>query len=219
MIERLISVTFSVYLFSCNQIFASELILVRIETNLGGIDVQLDGKKAPLTAENFLKHVDAGHYENVIFHRVIEGLIIQSGGYKEDLVDIESEDALYNEADNGLQNVMGTIAMARQFEIDSAGRQFFINTEDNPHLDFNEKSCTRKDEKKHLKTIERGLNKPLTCASFGYAVFGRVVSGMAIVRLIESSPTEEKGDFNDLPIKPIIIKSIKRMIPTRKSDV
>lgn len=213
MIEQLIKATLFIFLFSCAQVIADDLILVRIETNLGTIEVQLDAKKAPLSSGNFLKHVDAAHYNNMIFHRVIEGFVVQSGGYKENLEEMESEDTLFNEADNGLHNIKGSIAMAREDEIDSAGRQFFINTEDNQRLDYSEKSCTREDEQKYLKAIERGLNKPLTCASFGYAVFGHVVSGMAVVRQIESSPTEDRGDFYDLPVTPITITSITRVIP------
>ncbi len=101
MIEQLIKATLFIFLFSCAQVIADDLILVRIETNLGTIEVQLDAKKAPLSSGNFLKHVDAAHYNNMIFHRVIEGFVVQSGGYKENLEEMESEDTLFNEADNG----------------------------------------------------------------------------------------------------------------------
>lgn len=186
---------------------------VLIETSVGNIGISLYSDRAPLTVENFLGHVDAGHYEDLIFHRVIEGFMIQGGGYKKDLSEVESEMTVLNEADNGLQNRKGTIAMARGDEIDSASQQFFINTEDNFRLDHKENSCTREDEAKQFKALERGLNRPQTCASFGYVVFGHVISGMDVIRAIEITPTEDKEDFYDLPIEVITIRSIKRLPP------
>jgi peptidyl-prolyl cis-trans isomerase A (cyclophilin A) len=209
--DSLIKATSILAIVGISHAMASEVIQVRMTTNLGEIKIQLDMEKAPLTSKNFLKHVDAGHYDSLIFHRVIEDFAIQSGGYDKDLVERESEGALYNEAGNGLHNVAGSIAMARENEIDSAGRQFFINTDDNTSLDHSEKSCSREDEKKYLKAIDRGLNKPVTCATYGYAVFGRVVDGMDVVSAIAASPTEDKDDFYDIPISSIIIKSIERV--------
>jgi len=205
-LTKLVSVVCSSLI--CATALAETKIL--IATSLGDIGLVLYADKAPLTVKNFLEHVDRGGYEGLIFHRVIEGFMIQSGGYKKDLSESESDVTVQSEADNGLRNLLGTIAMARSDEIDSASQQFFINTEDNIRLDHSEKSCTREDEAVRLKALERGLNKPRDCANFGYTVFGHVISGMNVVRAIESSPTEDKEDFYDLPIETITIKSIRR---------
>ena len=192
---------------------AEEPIVV-IETSLGDVHVQLSPKDAPKTVENFLKHVRSGAYKDLIFHRVIAGFVIQSGGYNADLAEVESEISIYNEAANGLSNVRGSIAMARGDEIDSAAQQFFINTEDNTRLDYTELSCTREDETRHLELQERGLNKPVTCASYGYAVFGHVIKGMDIVEEIEIVETEDREDFYDIPISPIRLIDISlRKLP------
>ncbi len=173
--------------------------------------VILYADEAPVTVKNFLSYVDKGEYDKIIFHRVIAGFMIQAGGYFMDLSDADEGDAIFNEADNGLKNIRGTLAMARLSEIDSARRQFFINTADNTNLDHSEESCSRADEQRRSAALERGLYKPQTCKTFGYAVFGEVISGMEIVEEIELVDTESSDGFNDLPLQPIIIRTIKRM--------
>ena len=183
---------------------------VVIRTNFGDITVSLDDKKAPITVANFLRYVDDGSYENTIFHRVIEDFMIQGGGYYEDLSEVPEGDLIYNEAENGLKNRTGTVAMARSDAIDSAGRQFFINTKNNNSLNHSARSCTRAMEAKFERLREQGRYRPQTCKSFGYAVFGRVIDGMDVVELIEQMETDIVDDFDDLPVVPVIIRSIER---------
>ena len=161
-----------------------------IETNRGVIEVVLDAERAPLTVANFLAYVAADGYRDALFHRVIPGFMVQTGGYRGDLTLLPESDELRNEADNGLTNQRGTLAMARMDAIDSATRQFFINVADNPHLDHQQASCTRRQEEERVAAAERGLLKPRTCASFGYAVFGRVVAGMEVVDDIADQDTD-----------------------------
>jgi cyclophilin family peptidyl-prolyl cis-trans isomerase len=137
--------------------------------------------------------------------------MIQTGGYFLDLSEADEADAILNEADNGLKNIRGTLAMARVDEIDSAIRQFFINAVDNTNLDHSEESCSRADERSFADALARGLYKPRTCKTFGYAVFGEVISGMEIVEEIELVDTESRDGFDDLPLDPIIIETIKRV--------
>ena len=181
---------------------------VVIETNRGVIEVVLDAEHAPKTVANFLAYVAADGYEDALFHRVIPGFMVQTGGYRSDLTLLPESDELRNEADNGLTNQRGTLAMARMDAIDSATRQFFINVADNPHLDHQQTSCTRRQEEERVAAAERGLLKPRTCASFGYAVFGRVVAGMEVVDDIADQDTDIQGDFLDFPVEPILIKQI-----------
>ena len=150
----------------------------------------------------------ADGYEDALFHRVIPGFMVQTGGYRSDLTRLPESDELRNEADNGLTNRRGTLAMARMDAIDSATRQFFINVADNQHLDHKQSSCTRLQEEERAEIAERGLVKPRTCESFGYAVFGRVVSGMDVVDDIAEQDTYIRNDFLDFPIEPIVIKQI-----------
>ena len=187
--------------------FGSEAI---IETNLGPIGVELYEAQAPKTVANFLSYVSEDAYEGAIFHRVIDGFMIQTGGYLKDLSPLAEQAGLVNEADAGLKNVRGTLAMARMDEIDSATRQFFINVADNPHLDHQEGSCSRADEAQRLEAAARGLVKPRTCLSFGYAVFGRVTSGMEVVDKIAKTETDIEEDFLDMPSQRIWIKQIRR---------
>lgn len=163
---------------------------VRIVTTSGNITVELNDVKAPLTVENFLNYVDSGHYNNTIFHRVISDFMIQGGGFTADYVQKQTNDPVANEADNGLQNVTYTIAMARTTDPQSATAQFFINVTDNPFLDY----------------------RAPTRAGWGYTVFGRVTTGTAVVDLIASSSTGPGGPFSeDVPERPIVIKEIKRI--------
>ncbi|BCR04611.1 peptidyl-prolyl cis-trans isomerase [Desulfuromonas versatilis] len=160
--------------------------LVQMETSLGEIILELDAAKAPLSVENFIAYARAGHYDGTIFHRVIKGFMIQGGGLTPDLQERPTRDPIKNEATNGLKNKVGTIAMARSEEVDSAAAQFFINTEDNRSLDHG------------------GLNP----AVFGYAVFGKVVDGMNVVYTIEQQATGSQGGFADLPKEPVVIQSV-----------
>lgn len=161
--------------------------VVVIDTTMGKITVKLNAEKAPISVENFLKYVDNKHYEKTIFHRVIKDFMIQGGGHLADMTEKPTEfPAIKNEADNGLFNKRGTIAMARMNEKDSATAQFFINTVNNPNLDYQSPQ------------------------QFGYAVFGEVTSGMDVVDKIRAVETETKGPHGDVPKKPITINSIKR---------
>lgn len=166
--------------------YSSDKLRIRIVTNFGNFTVQLMPRKAPKTVENILKYVDEGFYTNVIFHRVIKSFMVQTGSITKDLTRKEpTYPPIKNEAINGVKNLRGTVAMARTSDPHSASSQFFINTKNNPHLDFTTQS-------------QKG---------WGYTVFGKVVSGMNVVRRIERQQTRA----NDFPIKPIIIKRISRI--------
>lgn len=161
---------------------------VAIDTNLGTIVIELDAEKAPVTVKSFLENVEAGIYDGSIFHRVIPGFMIQGGGFKPGVQAIETEKTLKNEADNGLKNLRGTVAMARRPDPDSASIQFFVNVVDNPALDHTGKSAQ----------------------GWGYAVFGRVIEGMAIADAISKVPRGRSGSFSDVPSTDVVIKSAKR---------
>lgn len=165
---------------------AAATVRVRLTTTMGEITLELDRARAPLTVANFLLYVDDGHYDGTIFHRVIPGFMIQGGGYDVNLEERETRDPIKNEADNGLTNDRGTIAMARTAVVDSATSQFFINVADNRFLNHN----------------VRG---------YGYAVFGRVIEGMDIVTAIENTPTHSAEGFDDLPVTPVVLTSAKRL--------
>ncbi len=182
--------------------------IVEMHTNKGVIVLELDREKAPISVQNFLDYVDLDGYRGTIFHRVIPGFMIQTGGYLENLTDMEEGEFIRNEADNGLKNIYGSLAMARSDEIDSAGRQFFINVNKNTHLDHAKDSCTREDERRRLAAAERGLYRPQSCRSYGYAVFGRVIEGMDVVKAIELSPTESLEDFTDIPVEPVVVEKM-----------
>jgi len=191
--------------------------LVRISTTSGDIVLELFPDKSPITVKNFLRYVSDGSYKDTVFHRVIPDFMIQAGGHLADMTEIEGENEIHNEADNGLSNVTGTIAMARTNIIDSASRQFYINTNDNTRLDHSPESCTREDEKATEAAAERGLVRPVTCETFGYAVFGRVIRGMSVVREIELVETKDEGDFYDVPVVPITITGMDQ-IPFTELD-
>lgn len=193
-----------VSMIMCTCCVADNAFVV-IKTSKGDIRVELYADKAPLTVASFLGHVDAGDYSDAIFHRTVAGFMIQTGGYHEDMTEVEEGDIVRNEADNGLLNVKGTLAMARMDEIDSARMQFFINASDNSHLDHSDDSCTRQDETIRAKAAARGLYKPKTCKSFGYAVFGAVTSGMDVVEEIELADTGLRAGHQDVPLESIFI--------------
>ena len=184
---------------------------VIMNTSMGLIEIELDAEKAPVTVANFLSYVDKGDYEGTIFHRVIPGFMIQGGGHYPDMSEATVRETIHNEADNGLKNLTGTIAMARTNIIDSAGRQFFINVSDNDNLDHRPDSCTREDEATQIAAYERGLNRPATCRSFGYAVFGRVVKGMDVVKAIERVSTGFNMGHQDVPVDAVLINSLSRV--------
>ena len=164
--------------------------VVEVKTDLGTFYIELFPDKAPITVENFLKYVDEGFYDGLIFHRVIPGFVVQGGGFDEDMnYKIPTHPPIKNEAKNGLRNSYATVAMARTTEIDSATSQFFINLAENYQLDH------------HDETPE----------SYGYTVFGKVIDGMKVVEWISRVPTTSKAGFDDVPIHPIKIHHIKRV--------
>ena len=160
---------------------------VNIETNVGTIVLELDSELAPISTENFLAYTDAGEYDGTIFHRVIEGFMIQCGAFEPDMNQRQgSRSAIKNEWENGLSNTRGTVAMARLGnQPDSATNQFFFNVSDNDFLD-----------------------QPRDGA--GYAVFGKVVEGLDVMDAIKGVATTTKDGHGDVPVEPIIIESIKR---------
>lgn len=164
----------------------TEASMVRMETTKGVIIIELNAEAAPKTTENFLTYVNSGFYNNTIFHRVIKGFMIQGGGFEEGLRKKQTQPPVSNEANNGLKNLKGTIAMARTMAPHSATSQFFINTVDNPRLDFKSKSGP----------------------GWGYCVFGRVIEGMDVVTAIENTPTTARSGYRDVPVDPIVIKQV-----------
>ncbi len=162
---------------------------VVIETSLGSFTIALDAARAPKTVENFLRYVDDGHYGGTIFHRVIDGFMIQGGGYDAAYQKKPVRPPVVNEADNGVLNTRGTVAMARTSEPNSATAQFFVNVSDNVSLD-------------HKGKTER---------DWGYAVFGKVVDGMDVVDRIKDLKTGARGPFSkDAPLEPVAIVSATR---------
>ena len=161
--------------------------VVFMSTSMGDIRIELDAAKAPITTKNFVQYVSAGHYDGLIFHRVIPGFMIQGGGMDVAMNEKKNGAPIKNEAANGLKNDVGTIAMARTNVVDSATSQFFINVKNNDFLN-------------HRSTA---------AAEFGYAVFGRVIDGLDVVRSIEKVPTGNRGHHQDVPTQPVTINSAK----------
>lgn len=155
---------------------------VKLVTSEGNIELSLDNKKAPITTKNFIKYVEDGYYNGTTFHRVIPGFMIQGGGFTADLQQKQTREPIKNEADNGLRNLKGTIAMARTSDKDSATSQFFINVADNAFLDHGQRD-------------------------FGYAVFGKVVKGMDVVDKISQVQTRNIGPYQNVPVKTVTILS------------
>ncbi len=158
--------------------------MVKIQTNLGVITLELDEGKAPETVANFLQYAREGFYDGTIFHRVINGFMIQGGGMESGLIQKATREPIRNEADNGLSNLNGTIAMARTMDPHSATAQFFINVADNGFLDH-----TAKDSQ-----------------GWGYCVFGRVTDGMDVVNKIKQVETTSQGGHQDVPLEEIVIE-------------
>jgi peptidyl-prolyl cis-trans isomerase B (cyclophilin B) len=162
---------------------------IEMDTTKGKIVLELYADKAPKTVENFLAYLDAGFYDGTIFHRVIPGFMIQGGGFTADMKKKDARPPIDNEADNGLRNERGTIAMARTSNPHSATAQFFINTVNNDFLNYRNKSSQ----------------------GWGYAVFGRVAEGMAVVEAISGVKTGTRGPLRNVPTDPIVITRVRRV--------
>jgi len=161
--------------------------VVVMKTSLGDVKIELDKAKAPVTVDNFLVYVNDKFYDGTIFHRVIPAFMIQGGGFDKDMNQKKTKAPIKNEAGNGLKNVTGTIAMARTSDPNSATAQFFINTKDNAFLD-------------HKNDSAQG---------YGYAVFGKVVDGMDVVKKIEQVQTTTRPPYENVPVTPVVIESIR----------
>lgn len=157
--------------------------MVRLETDMGDIFIELNEEKAPKTTANFLNYVNAGHYDGTIFHRVIDGFMIQGGGMDADMEEQATGDPVENEADNGLSNDAYSVAMARTMDPHSATAQFFINVKKNDSLNHTAR----------------------TPQSWGYTVFGKVTKGHGVVNKIKAVKTGRKGMQDDVPVEPIVI--------------
>ena len=160
---------------------------VELETTMGNIVIELNQEKAPNTVANFLEYVKSGHYDGTIFHRVIDGFMVQGGGMDANMKEKSTNAPVQNEADNGLKNEVGTIAMARTSDPHSATAQFFINVKDNSFLNFSGKNPQ----------------------GWGYAVFGKVTEGMDVVNKIKGVPTGKYGFHADVPTTPVVITHAK----------
>jgi len=160
-----------------------------LTTKLGDIVIELDGERAPKTTDNFLTYVREGYYDGTIFHRVIDNFMIQAGGFESDMKSKQPGASIENEADNGLCNTLGSIAMARTSDPHSASAQFFINAGDNAFLDFKSRSND----------------------GWGYCVFGAVVEGLDVVEKIVKSPTGGRAGHQDVPVEEIAIESAREL--------
>ena len=161
--------------------------VVVVETTLGNIVIELRQDRAPVSVQNFLAYAKSGHYDGTIFHRVIKGFMIQGGGFTPTLDEKPTRPPIRSEADNGLRNLRGTVAMARAAAVRSATAEFFINVDDNPQLNH------------------RGLHP----ADYGYAVFGRVLEGMDVVDKIAALPVRRQGQHEAVPVEPVVIKQVR----------
>jgi len=161
-------------------------VTVRMQTNKGTIVLELDAEKAPATVANFVEYASSGFYDGTIFHRVIPRFMIQGGGFQPGMTQKAARDPIKNEADNGLKNDLGTIAMARTSDPNSATAQFFINTKDNGFLN-------------HSAPTPQG---------WGYCVFGKVVEGMDVVQEIEKVSTGTSGGHQDVPNEDVVIEKV-----------
>ena len=157
--------------------------IVKLETSMGNIVIELNEQAAPVTVKNFLGYIEDGFFDGTIFHRVIPDFMIQGGGFTAEMTQSQTRDPIINEANNGLKNDRGTIAMARTNEPDSATAQFFINHKDNDFLNY------------------AGKNNP------GYAVFGKTIEGIDVVDTIASVQTTTRAGMTDVPVEPVVIIS------------
>lgn len=161
---------------------------VTLHTNYGDISIALFSEKAPATVENFLRYVDAGFFDNTIFHRIIDGFMVQGGGFEPGMVQKETFDPIKNEANNGLSNTRGRLAMARTNDPHSATAQFFINVKDNDFLDFQSESMQ----------------------GWGYCVFAEVTDGMDVVDKIKNVKTGSSGFHQDVPVEDVILERVSK---------
>jgi peptidyl-prolyl cis-trans isomerase A (cyclophilin A) len=180
-----LTISLTLGLFALPAGAASKNPTVLMETSLGNVTIELFQKDAPISVKNFLSYVKDGFFNGTVFHRVIPGFMVQGGGFTSGMKEKTTKAPIRNEAANGLKNDRGTVAMARTANPDSASAQFFINVVDN-----------------------QGLNRP-SPDGHGYAVFGKVVKGMEVVDKIAAVKTGTKGQFQDVPLKPVLIKSVK----------
>lgn len=160
--------------------------MITLHTNFGDIVITLDFDKAPVTAANFKQYAEDGFYDGTIFHRVIDGFMIQGGGFTKDMVQKDGRAPIKNEADNGLKNDTGTLAMARTSDPHSASSQFFINVKDNGFLNHKSKDMQ----------------------GWGYCVFGKVTEGMDVIKEIRAVKTGSQGMHQDVPVSPVIIERV-----------
>jgi peptidyl-prolyl cis-trans isomerase A (cyclophilin A) len=165
--------------------------IVLMSTSAGDVKIELYKDKAPATVANFLAYVNDKFYDGTVFHRVIPNFMIQGGGFTPDMKQKPTKAAIKNEAGNGLKNQFGTLAMARTSDVNSATAQFFINTKDNDFLD----------------------HKDDTMQGFGYCVFGKVIEGSKVVQKIAGVDTTSKGPYEDVPVEPVVIKSMRVISP------
>jgi cyclophilin family peptidyl-prolyl cis-trans isomerase len=165
--------------------------MLEFKTSKGTFTVQLFDKQAPITVENFYRYADEGFFDGTIFHRVIPNFMVQGGGLTEDLKNKKGHEPIKNEANNGLKNKRGTLSMARTNDINSATSQFFINIVDNDFLDH------------------KGAS------NYGYAVFGRIDSGMEVVDAIAGTRTGSRSGYQDVPVDTITIESVRRVEPKK----
>ncbi len=182
---RTLSFSLAGLLLSAVAFAATAAPRVEMQTTLGKITLELDAAKAPKSVENFLQYARSGQYDGTIFHRVIDGFMIQGGGFTKEMNEKPTKAPIANEAKNGLKNLRGSIAMARRADPHSATAQFFINHRDNPNLDYPAHD------------------------GWGYAVFGKVTEGMDVVDKIAKVKTGNRGMHQNVPVEPVIIESVK----------
>lgn len=164
--------------------------MIRFQTSLGDFTIEMFTDDAPVTVANFLQYVDDGHFDGTIFHRVIPGFMIQGGGFTADMKQKPTRKPIKNEAANGVKNLRGSLSMARTNDIGSATSQFFVNLTDNAFLDH------------------QGPR------NYGYAVFGRVVTGLDVIDAIAAVKTGRKGGHDDVPVEPVVVKTARRVEPS-----
>ena len=182
--RTLVALTALLSLSALSPAFAAGQTHVMLTTSAGNIELELDSAKAPVSVKNFVDYAQSGYYNNTIFHRVSPGFMVQGGGFTTDMQQKATKEPIKNEADNGLRNLRGTVAMARTADKDSATSQFFINVADNAFLDHGQRD-------------------------FGYAVFGKVIKGMDVVDKMSQVKTDNVGPYQNVPTTPIVILSAK----------
>ncbi len=170
--------------------------MVLVKTSMGSFTIELYENEAPITVKNFLNYVDKKFYDDTIFHRIIPTFVIQGGGFTNDMMKKSVGPPIKNEASNGLKNEKYTLSMARTGEINSATSQFFINLKDNTSLDQVDK----------------------TTRGYGYAVFGKVVDGTDVIEEIRRVKTTTKGQYKDVPVKPVVMKTARRIEPEKEKS-